>query len=64
MNRYGPINAALTTKPSERKRRRGFFVLGLLILAVAIVVCVVLTVDASVTADQRIGPYVQSGVAP
>jgi ferric-dicitrate binding protein FerR (iron transport regulator) len=64
MNRYGPINAALTTRPSERKRRRGSFVLVLLILAVAIVLCVVLTLDASVTADQRIAPSVQSGVSP
>ena len=38
--------------------------IGALILVVAIIVCAVVALDASVTREQRIEPYLQSGLFP
>jgi anti-sigma-K factor RskA len=64
MNQPVSIDAALTTERSETKHADSPFAIWALILVVAAVACAVLALDASLTPEQRILVFQQSGIFP
>jgi hypothetical protein len=64
MNRDVSMDAALTANSSESKGESRSFTLWPVLLVVLIVASVVLTLDASLTPDQRIAVFLQSGIYP
>jgi hypothetical protein len=64
MNRPVSIDTALTTERSESKHADRPFAIWALILVVAAVLCAVLALDASLTPEQRILLFQQSGTFP
>jgi hypothetical protein len=64
MNRQVSIDAALTTNASESKGESRPFMLWPLLLVGLIVASVMLTLEASLSPDQRIAVFLQSGMYP
>ena len=58
------ISAGLISAASDSRADRRPFILWPLILVVAIVAVVAVTADASLTPDQRITAFLQSGMYP
>jgi len=64
MNRQVSIDGALTATASHSIGEGRPFVVWPLLLVVLIVASIVLTLDASLTPDQRIAVFLQSGIYP
>jgi hypothetical protein len=64
MTQYLSVDAAPTTRAPERKREDRPVAVWLLSFAAAIIAVGPVVCDASLTPDQRIQAYVQSGMFP
>jgi hypothetical protein len=64
MNQHVVLDVALATNTPERKGQGRLFAGWSLILVVAILAIAALVSDRSLTPDQRIAVYQQSGVYP
>lgn len=64
MTQYLSVDAAPTTRASECKREERPVAVWLLIFAAAIIAVGAVVCDASLTPDQRIQAYLQSGMFP
>jgi hypothetical protein len=64
MNQHLTVDAALSRSTPESKREVRPLAMWAFILVVAIVAIAALVSDASLTADQRIQVFLQSGIYP
>jgi hypothetical protein len=64
MTQYLSVDAAPTTRAPERKREDRLVAVWLLSFAAAIIAVGAVVCDASLTPDQRIQAYLQSGMFP
>jgi hypothetical protein len=64
MTQYVSVDVAPTTRTHERKREERPVAVWLLIFAAAIIAVGAIVCDASLTPDQRIQAYLQSGMFP
>jgi hypothetical protein len=64
MTQYLSVDAAPTRRASERKREDRLVAVWLLSFAAAIIAVGAIVCDASLTPDQRIQAYLQSGMFP
>jgi hypothetical protein len=64
MTQYLSVDAAPTTRAPERNREDRLVAVWLLSFAAAIIAVGAVVCDASLTPDQRIQAYLQSGMFP
>jgi hypothetical protein len=64
MNQHVAIDAGLATELPQRKGQACLLAVGSFILVVAILAVAALVSDASLTADQRLQVFLQSGIYP
>jgi hypothetical protein len=64
MNQAVLSDTPLSADGTEIKRERRPLMFSAFVAVLAVVSCAVLVVDGSTTTEQRIAPFVQSGVFP
>jgi hypothetical protein len=64
MNQALPLDAVVTTSTPERKGEPRLWLVCFLIIAVGIVTIAALTLDGSLSSDQRVEVFQHSGMYP